>query len=1143
MKQAAIKKRIFVCTFAAVVLLIVFAVLGIQPIRRQANAYDGTFYFRGDPQISTKAISRRFRIRFNLIVSENVLGANDSVTVTLTSNSTGSFLQRAHDGTTLTDSDEEGQTQSVSFAKSVMTFEGGTASLYIDMYLNVYERGRITATCSGSSAVSEEYTVVSAIKILLDEGKAPYSLAKIYDQYVGKDPTNETHALSMISNVVPYYYNSTGDYIAEIEVPEALQTMMKNPTFDYKAVFGDIKRRSGFYYAISATIATVDPATQSSNALNTSGVVSRRFYYLNKGFYQWAKGGSSFFAYIPGSYSNFCGNVYSAQFLSITNGRATIQFRNNGANSTRKLYFYVELLEYFHEETNSEKTENNNTNISAISQSDKVTSLYRSNAQASSLQDIAKQILKNNSSLSDTERSNICSSVGLSTIAEKPLEVIYKTYSTAGNYETKSQVYSIASIAVYNKFSAIHAMYNLSEIKNLAGFNIVSRRRTYDSESGQVLNAGDKILRQALGYDYVYNETEEKGYLTVLYDEFRYKDFSITIKNNEVSNALEMNYFTANVREENGIVTLTYNYSDIEERLLNSCGWLFDLSKDDFSVTGGSDALVGVSVGDDALSVRIPVKYQSDLFGLNVTAVAKIVPDEDYQLKYVYYGGFEVSSNGRKIDPDIAESAGTTVKLSKLKRYNDYSNFMAGYQSEIVAPLEAFERQYGVKFAQPENISMSTDSNNKICKITIGYQKHALFLVTDNLTNEWHYMQVRHTSNVYTGDEFVNARGGEVDGYRVDKLNSGTSALKITNNYQYAKAKAVLNADTYSGDIYPVNVIFTDKWLIEINYMNQYKQTPFAEKTKYSGEIRVKDYPDIYALKSADLATILGLKSMSIIRDRSTVDEIAVSYDGIGKYTVNTTYTPLSMVQRDSSGKQQNEVCVPLSCYKEWCEDYGKDWTILYLNYAGNVYFRYSNDVKPENLYGFFSVAIFDNKVSDLNDVFSSFDSTGCKTFHSEEEVRGSRIYKFFRSDEGKLATVLSFATAGLISGKLFTCTVVGVALRRIALAFCESPLSDSDNAVYTSRFFFLDGTSDTPIMADNGSTDPGNTNGAAANAALGVIDDVKEFFLSLKDKVFNSTYAKIIAVGFGIVLIVLIFVLIIRLIRFAFSGGGKRRR
>ena len=119
----------------------------------------------------------------------------------------------------------------------------------------------------------------------------------------------------------------------------------------------------------------------------------------------------------------------------------------------------------------------------------------------------------------------------------------------------------------------------------------------------------------------------------------------------------------------------------------------------------------------------------------------------------------------------------------------------------------------------------------------------------------------------------------------------------------------------------------------------------------------------------------------------------------------------------------------------------------------------------------------------------------------------------------------------------------MGIALRRIALAFCESPLSDSDNAVYTSRFFFLDGTSDTPIMADNGSTDPGNTNGAAANAALGVIDGVKEFFLSLKDTIFNSTYAKIIAVGFGIVLIVLIFVLIIRLIRFAFSGGGKRRR
>lgn len=56
------------------------------------------------------------------------------------------------------------------------------------------------------------------------------------------------------------------------------------------------------------------------------------------------------------------------------------------------------------------------------------------------------------------------------------------------------------------------------------------------------------------------------------------------------------------------------------------------------------------------------------------------------------------------------------MKLSQLKRYNDYSNFMTEYGSEVNAPLEAFERQYGVKYVQPQNIVMSTDSASKVLR-------------------------------------------------------------------------------------------------------------------------------------------------------------------------------------------------------------------------------------------------------------------------------------------------------------------------------------------------------------------------------------------------------------------------------------------
>lgn len=752
----------------------------------------------------------------------------------------------------------------------------------------------------------------------------------------------------------------------------------------------------------------------------------------------------------------------------------------------------------------------------------------------------------NTAEMTDEELKGYQLLAGLYTeTAEIPVTVKYKALSGGGAYITDAtKVFNIKSLYAQNMNAVTNALFMLGEFKQLSDFNVV-RKNSYFDKNDLERQTGDRIIRQATGYKYEYDSTNQKGTLTIEYSDFHYKDLMITMQSNDAESHMTKDFYTANATQANGKITVVFNYDDLEMWGKNNCGWLFELKEKNFSIVDNSGGKVLIANNGSArtLTLMCSEEDENSLGAISIKAVSEIVEDVLYSMTYKY-----------KIIEDAAGELTEKTKTSAPVKlmYSDllamsYGNFMTEYGSVINGDLLP-STLANTNYCTAKDYRKAYNTENQTCEITVVYEYRPVFKVTDNQDkNFYKFLPLSDTTLLYTGEYFyIPEQHDQYDGFRLESISATleTTVARITPGYKRDEMKLELLRMPSQGKVLPVCLNFTDKWLIEINYMNQYKQTPFAEKTKYSGEIRVKDYPDIYALKSSDLAAILGLKSMSIIRDRSTVDEITVSYDGIGTYAVNTTYTPLSMVQRDSSGKQQNEVCVPLSCYKEWCEDYGKDWTILYLNYAGNVYFRYSNEVKSENLYGFFSVAIFDNKVSDLNDVFSSFDSTGCKTFHSEEEVRGSRIYKFFRSDEGALATILSFSTAGLISGKLFKCAVVGIALRRIALAFCESPLSDSDNAVYTSRFFFLDGTSDTPIMADNGSTDPGNTNGAAANAALGVIDGVKEFFLSLKDTIFNSTYAKIIAVGFGIVLIVLIFVLIIRLIRFAFSGsGGKRRR
>lgn len=723
---------------------------------------------------------------------------------------------------------------------------------------------------------------------------------------------------------------------------------------------------------------------------------------------------------------------------------------------------------------------------------------------------------------------------------EIPVTVKYKSLQGDGEYVADStSVFNVNSLYAQNMNSVVNTLFALGTFKQLSDFNVVRKNAYFDKDNLE-RRTGDRIIRQATGYKYEYDSTNQKGTLTIEYSDFHYKDVMITLQSNDAESHLTKDFYTANATQANGKITLVFKYDDLEMWGKNNCGWLFGLQERNFTITDNSGGKVLIANNGSARTLTLMCSEEDEnaLGEVSLRAVSEIVEDVTYTMTYKYK---IIQDEAGELTESTITSSPAEIMYSELLAMS-YGNFMTEYGNGVTADLLPATLA-GTNYCTVTNYQKAYDTENLTCEITLVYKYRPVFKVTDNRDSNWYkFLKTSDTSLLYTGDYFYDHG---YDGYRVESLSTTMSDTKarIKPGYNYSDMQFELLSSPEENEVISVCLNFTDEWLIEINYMRQYKETPFAEKTKYSGKIRVKDYPDIYALTSGDLAAILGLKSMSIIRDRSTVDEITVNYDGIGTYTVNTTYTPLSMVQRDSSGKQQNEVCVPLSCYKEWCEDYGKDWTILYLNYAGKVYFRYSNEVKPENLYGFFSVAIFDNKVSDLNDVFSSFDSTGCKTFHSEEEVRGSRIYKFFRSDEGTLATVLSFSTAGLISGKLFKCSVVGIALRRIALAFCESPLSDSDNAVYTSRFFFLDGTSDMPIMAENGSTDPGNTNGAAGNTALDVIDSVKDWFSNLKDSVFNSTYAKIIAVGFGIVLVVLIFVLIVRLIRFAFSGSGRKRR
>lgn len=691
---------------------------------------------------------------------------------------------------------------------------------------------------------------------------------------------------------------------------------------------------------------------------------------------------------------------------------------------------------------------------------------------------------------------------------EIPVTVKYKSLQGDGEYVADStSVFNINSLYAQNMNSVVNAMYALGTFSQLSDFNVV-RKNTYFDKDNLERQAGERIIRQATGYKYEYDSTNQKGTLTIEYSDFHYKDVMITMQSNDAESHLTKDFYTANATQANGKITLVFKYDELEMWGKNNCGWLFGLQEKNFTITDNSGGKVLIANNGSARTLTLMCSEEDEnaLSEVSLRAVSEIVEDVTYTMTYKY----------KIIQDEAGELTESTITSSPVKiMYSEllamsYGNFMTDYGDGVTADLLPATLA-GTNYCTVTNYQKAYDTENLTCEITLVYKYRPVFKVTDNRDPNWYkFLKTSDTSLLYTGDYFYDHG---YDGYRVESLSTTMSNTKarIKPGYNCSDMQFELLSSPEENEVISVCLNFTDEWLIEINYMRQYKETPFAEKTKYSGKIRVKDYPDIYALTSGDLAAILGLKSMSIIKDKATVDQISVSYDGIGTYTVNTTYTYMNMVQIDYDGNRK-EIKVPLTCYKEWCEQYGQDWSILYLNYSGNgtQYFKYSNEVKRENLYGFFSVAVFKEQVSDLNYYFKNSTGAGCITMHESEEIRGSKVYNFF--------------------GGLSENGILGKTAGRIGMIFCE--LVNDENAIYHSYFFFMDGTSDLSFVSNGGATSATDTDSAAKNTLQKIGDDISNFFAGVWEKMNNSVLAKILAIGLPILLVLLLVVLAIRLVK-----------
>ena len=207
----------------------------------------------------------------------------------------------------------------------------------------------------------------------------------------------------------------------------------------------------------------------------------------------------------------------------------------------------------------------------------------------------------------------------------------------------------------------------------------------------------------------------------------------------------------------------------------------------------------------------------------------------------------------------------------------------------------------------------------------------------------------------------------------------------------------------------------------------------------------------IESLSLEDVKELLGKNDMTVANTVAPGEEISLSFDGASTYTATLVYGTGSLVQVDQNGKRA-EIQIPLTGYVDWVSKMGNpEWTVMMLNTQKNTWFYHTNDVKREDLYGLFSVAIFKEKVTDLNYYFQSNTGDGQMTIFDSISVSGSKFYK---------------ACGDLyLNGNVFT-SLLGYTGMFFAEAF------NNDNTMYHSYFFYMDGTNPTDGYISNGGAD-----------------------------------------------------------------------
>ena len=725
-----------------------------------------------------------------------------------------------------------------------------------------------------------------------------------------------------------------------------------------------------------------------------------------------------------------------------------------------------------------------------------IETLGTTNALTFDIQTVAQNYLSTNPTLSDDELAVFNDLAGYVPCTDSvEISVVYEECYDLGL--TRSKTENVGRVKSLYAYSGRNVFDVLCKDK---GFDIFSYNAVYDSPYYQ------KIVKQAVGYDYAYDETNG-GTLTIKYADYLIKDFFIYINDNDTTDGVNMSFVMSDINPiiENGVITMTYKYTDMETNTFNGLSWVGSITKENVNVANDTDT-VSVDIGETEITVTVAEENQADLSKVGIYVLSNIVPDTEITLNIKYQ---ELSFDGNDLSVD-EQTITTTMLYSQAVALNHIDLFKES--SYYATVLSALECDVVDGYMTPSGVDLEhttprvfDDDGNELTKgvstLTVEYAYKTLFKIING--ENVRFVACADVVLPYYGYDYLGLAPTSEE-YRLKSITTDGSDVSIKfNESKVDELQVTLDVSAYENTIIPLYVEYTDEWNLVIDYLKPYKDTPFATREQYQTTVKVKDYDfGTKTLAIADVKTLLGMQKMTLAKIVEPDDAVSVELTSSSTYTAYVTYGHTSISAIDNAGRRE-EVKVYFSSYDEWCKSFGADWSVLMLNTKNKTYFRTSNEVDRNKVYGMFSSAIFDEQVSDINHLFRDVTGAGQMVLYQTVSAKGSALYQTFYE--------LSQKTLLALIGNL-------------GMQFCE--LFDDNNNLCYSYFFYVDGSTPNGFISTGRADSFDDKDNAFENWSDDVGDDVKKFWDDLM-KAFKDSGKKakeiFVAILFAVVVIWLI--------------------